>query len=178
MRDALLIKRIKEGDVKAFEQLFRFYYTPLMMYAYSITGRREVSEEIIQELFFKLWRDREELRIFQSLKSYLYTSVRNQSLRYHEYNMVREQHKEKVIAFSEKSQNSTPQEQLEYKELEIIINQTLERMPERRRQIFAMHRYQGLKYKEIAEKLSISVKTVEAEMTKTYKALRVEIEKL
>jgi RNA polymerase sigma-70 factor (ECF subfamily) len=71
----------------------------------------------------------------------------------------------------------SPQEQLEYKELETAVDMTLARLPERRLLIFRMHRMQGLKYAEIAEKLSVSVKTVEAEMTKAYRQIRQEIKK-
>ncbi|WP_291128459.1 sigma-70 family RNA polymerase sigma factor, partial [Dysgonomonas sp. UBA7698] len=69
------------------------------------------------------------------------------------------------------------QEQIEYKELQNIINRTLEQLPERRLRIFRMHRMEGRKYKEIAQLLSVSIKTVEAEMTKAYQILRQEIEK-
>jgi RNA polymerase sigma-70 factor (ECF subfamily) len=71
----------------------------------------------------------------------------------------------------------SPQEQLEYAELEGIINRTLKKLPERQMQIFRMHRIEGRKYKEIAGHFSISIKTVEAEMTKAYRILRQEIEK-
>jgi RNA polymerase sigma-70 factor (ECF subfamily) len=73
--------------------------------------------------------------------------------------------------------DSTPEEMLEYKELEEVINRTLKKLPQRRQAIFRMHRLEGLKYKEIADTLSLSVKTIEAEMTKTYQELRREIEK-
>lgn len=173
----LLLKKIKEGDIKAFEQLFRAYHTPLCLYALSITGRKDIAEEIVQELFYKLWKERENLNVLRSLKSYLYGAVRNQSLQYCEQFLVRERHRQKVISAPEEVPASTPHDQLEYRELEEIINRTLAQLPERRRRIFAMHRLEGLKYKEIAERLSLSIKTIEAEMTKTYQLLRKEIEK-
>lgn len=177
MTDLFILKKIKEGDIKAFEQLFRAYHAPLCLYAISITGRKEVAEEIIQELFYTLWKEKERLNILRSIKSYLYGAVRNQSLQYCEYNLVRERYNEKVLSRAKDSPAVTPHEELEYSELKGIIDRTLARLPDRRRQIFAMHRMEGLKYKEIADRLSLSVKTIEAEMTKTYQLLRKEIEK-
>ena len=80
-------------------------------------------------------------------------------------------------ASGESGISSGPEEQMEYKELEELINRTLEKLPERRRCIFKMHRMEGKKYAEIASLLTVSVKTVEAEMTKALKTLRKEVEK-
>ncbi|MBB4035120.1 RNA polymerase sigma-70 factor (ECF subfamily) [Dysgonomonas hofstadii] len=177
LNDLLAFKRIKDGDIKAFEHVFRQYYAPLCMYSYSITGQQEASEEVVQELFYVLWRDRQELRILRSIKSYLYGAIRNQSLQYIEHKNIQNRYKEKALYQHKATHDETPHEQMEYRELEKIIDQALKRLPERRLKIFRMHRNDGKKYKEIAEILSLSVKTVEAEMTKTYQALRLEIEK-
>lgn len=174
--DVLIINRIKEGDVHVFERVFRCYYSPLWLYATSITGRTDVAEEIIQELFYVLWRDRKELRILTSIKNYLYGAVRNQSLQYCEHLEVRNRHKSKVLSGEIELFAFSPQEQLEYNELDELIKSELKKMPERRLRVFQLHRIQGLKYVEIAETLSLSVKTVEAEMTKALKTLRKVIE--
>lgn len=171
------VVKIKEGDIDAFEQVFRTYYAPLCLYAISITGRKEIAEEIVQELFYKIWKERESLNILRSLKSYLYGAVRNQSLQYCEQHLVRERYRQNVQSASEEKPAETPLDHLEYRELKEIIDHTLLRLPERRRRIFVMHRFEGLKYKEIAEHLSLSVKTIEAEMTKAYRLLRKELEK-
>ena len=177
LNDFLIFKKIKEGDIKAFEQVFRQYYSPLCLYAFGITGRRDAAEEIVQELFYVLWKDKENIQVLRSLKNYLYGAVRNQSLQYLEHRNVQDRHREKVLNDKDNVQEPTPQEELEYKELESVINRTLEKLPERRLKIFRMHRMEGKKYKEIADYFSVSVKTVEAEMTKVYQALRQEIEK-
>lgn len=174
--DLFILKKIKEGDIKVFEQVFRQYYARLYLYALSITGRRDVSEEIVQELFYVIWKDRETIQILKSIKSYLYRAVRNQSLQYCEHMNVENRHRETVLKKKEAHEDS-PHDKLEYKELETIINSTLKKLPERRFVIFRMHRMEGKKYREIADILSVSVKTVEAEMTKTYRLLRQEIEK-
>jgi RNA polymerase sigma-70 factor (ECF subfamily) len=177
LNDVLIFKKIKDGDINAFEQIFRRYYMPLYIYSFGITGRKDAAEETVQELFYVLWRDREHLDIMRSLKSYLYGAVRNQSLQYCEHRNVQERHRKKRMGEKNETAEATAQEQLEYQELQDIINKTLKKLPERRLCIFRMHRMEGRKYKEIAELLSVSVKTVEAEMTKAYRTLRQEIEK-
>mgnify|MGYP000305627432 CR=1 FL=1 len=79
LNDLLTLTKIREGDIKAFEDVFRRYYSPLCWYAMSITGSMEAAEEIVEELFYGFWRDRERLPLFRSMKSYLYVAVRNQS---------------------------------------------------------------------------------------------------
>lgn len=177
LNDLLIVKKIKEGDIKAFEHAFRSYYSSLSFYALSITGNSEAAEEIVQELFYKVWKERENMHILQSLKSYLYGAVRNQALQYCEHHEVRKRHQQYILSTGSEASEETPLNHLEYKELEQTINRTLNLLPERRSRIFRMHRFEGLKYKEIAERLSLSVKTIEAEMTKAYQALRKEVEK-
>ena len=177
LNDVIVFKKIKEGDIKAFERVFRQYYTSLCLYAFGITGRKDISEEVVQDVFYNIWKERENIRILCSVKSYLYGAVKNQSLRYQEHLLVQDRHRDYVLNNNNQSADYSPQEELEYKELEEVINRTLKKLPERRMQIFRMHRVDGKKYKEIAERFSISVKTVEAEMTKAYRALRQEIEK-
>jgi len=159
LNELLILTKIKAGDIKAFEELFRCYYSPLCWYAASITGRIEVAEEIVEELFYVLWKDREQLQIFQSVKSYLYRATRNQSIQYCEHEEVKERYRESILTAPSSEQVTDPHQQME-----------------RRMRIFKMHREEGKKYAEIALLLSLSVKTVEAEMTKTLRTLRKEIE--
>lgn len=179
LHDLFVLKKIKEGDIDTFEKLFRKYYTPLCLYATTITNRMDISEEIIQDLFYVLWKDRLQLKIVISIKSYMYRSVRNRALQYCEHRQVQDKHKEyelrKNVYAYDKDEN--PEGKLEYKELELLIENTLDAMPERRRNIFRMHRLEKKKYSEIAEIFSISVKTVEAEITKALHALRDSIDR-
>ena len=186
--DLFVLKKIKEGDIKAFESIFRLYYTPLCLYATSITGEQEVAEEIVQDLFYVFWKERESLPILRSIKNYLYGATRNpvsythlrarnRSLQYLEHREVRYRYRNTVLAGENpESESYTPQDQLEYKELQSLVNRALGKLPERRLRIFRMHRFEGMKYAEIASSLSLSIKTVEAEMTKALQTLRKEIE--
>ncbi len=177
LNDLLLLNKIKEGNINAFEQIFKCYYSPLCLYSAGITGRMEIAEEIVQELFYTLWKEREKIQIFYSIKSYLYGAVRNQSLQYCEHRDIRNRYQEKIInGYRKEAPDTDPQSQLEYEELERIIHKTLSKLPERCSRIFRMHRFEGKKYNEIASILSVSIKTVEAEITKALQALRKEIE--
>lgn len=176
LNDLFVLTKIKEGDVKTFESVFRQYYSPLCLYAASITGQMEVAEEIVEELFYVFWKEKEKWQIFHSIKSYLYGAVRNQSLQYCEHQEVRNRYRIAMLSAPMPTAPSDPQEQIEYKELKVLIEQTLAKLPERRLRIFRLHRMEGKKYAEIASLLSLSVKTVEAEMTKALRVLREEVE--
>ena len=90
LNELFILTKIKEGDIKAFEEIFRRYYSPLCWYATGITGEMEAAEEIVEELFYVFWKDREHLQIFQSVKSYLYKAVRNAALQFCEHKEVKE----------------------------------------------------------------------------------------
>lgn len=174
VEDLLLVTGIRNGDFNAFGKLFRKYYSPLLYYAAGITGSLDTAEDIIQDLFFVIWRDRSKLNIFISAKSYLYRAVRNRA-------QQAMQRKGRETGLSQTGNNMDIPDpnasgDMEYKELEGIIALSMASMPRRRALIFRMHRFEEMKYKEIAKKLSLSVKTVEAEMTKALKLLKQEIE--
>ena len=89
----------------------------------------------------------------------MYGAVRNQSLQYWEHQDVRNRYRDAILSHPDKDDTpDDPQEQIEYKELEALVNRTLEKLPERRLRIFRMHRFEGKKYAEIASNLSLSVK--------------------
>jgi RNA polymerase sigma-70 factor (ECF subfamily) len=175
--DFLLFGKIKDGDIKAFETLFRLYHAPLCLYASGITGRRDVAEDIVQDLFYLIWKTRATMQIHCSVRSYLYGAVKNRSFLYLEHMQIREQYEARALNETDTAAGPDPHEQMEYAELEAVVERTLACLPERRRRIFHMHRMEGHKYSEIAERLAISVKTVEAEMTRACRQLRHDVEK-
>ena len=81
LNELFILTKIKEGDIKAFEEVFRHYYSSLCWYAAGITGEMEAAEEIVEELFYVFWKDREHLQIFQSVKSYLYNIASTRKLK-------------------------------------------------------------------------------------------------
>lgn len=169
--DSDIVRRIRKGDKKEFESLFRSSYTSLVRYAQTIIKDYDTSEEIVQELFFRLWQDRENLKIESSLKGYLFRSVHNRCLHYIEHQKVVDKHAgEMVSTLNETSEPVT--EEIYYNELQEKVSRVLARLPEKCRQIFSMSRFEGMKYNEIAEKLSVSMKTVEANMGIALKEFR------
>jgi RNA polymerase sigma-70 factor (ECF subfamily) len=172
--DSEITGRIRKGDVREFESLFRSSYVSLVRYAKSLIKDHDTAEEIVQDLFFRLWKDREKLNIESSLNGYLFRSVHNRCLHFVEHNKVVERHAEEMT-HRQTDTPENPSEILDYKELQAKIAGIMERLPERCGRIFYMSRFEGLKYTEIAEKLSVSIKTVEANMGKALKEFRKEL---
>lgn len=167
--DHILIDRIKTGDEKAFEALFRAYYPILCSYATRIVNDAAVAEEIAQEVFVKMWERKESLLIDASVKNYLFRSVKNSCLNHLRHIKTEEEY----IKHIQSDQHDYPEQDYESKkELLAKIESGIAAMPEKRREIFKLSRQDGLKYREIAEKLNISVKTVEAQMGLALKHLR------
>jgi RNA polymerase sigma-70 factor, ECF subfamily len=172
--DTEKIGRIREGDTGQFESLFRSSYVSLVRYAKTLVKDHDTAEEIVQDLFFRLWKDKEKLKIESSLNGYLFRSVHNRCLHYIEHKRVVEQHAEEMSYRQEEIQEN-PADILHYKELQARIASILEKLPERCGKIFYMSRFEGLKYAEIAEKLSVSIKTVESNMGRALKEFRKEL---
>jgi RNA polymerase sigma-70 factor (ECF subfamily) len=168
------IRRIRNGDIGQFESLFRSSYVSLVRYAITLVRDHDTSEEIVQDLFFRLWQDRERLKIKSSLNGYLFRSVHNRCLHYIDHARVMERHAAEILGGPWETDES-PLDILHYKELQSRIARILEKLPERCGKIFCMSRFEGLKYTEIADRLSVSVKTVEANMGRALKEFRKEL---
>jgi len=169
-KDAIYIKGLKEGDRIVFEQIFREYYPLLCNHARRYIPDKSTAEEVVQDFFCKLWEKRLELQINTSFSNYLYKSVINYC-----YNHFRKVETErKVIDYSDQdlAEVQTVHSTMHSSELHDQLSVALLEMPEKRREIFEMSRFEGLKYQEIAEKLNISVKTVETQMTRSLEFLR------
>jgi RNA polymerase sigma-70 factor, ECF subfamily len=172
--DTDIIRRIRQGDVKQFESLFRSSYVSLVRYARRLVKDQDNAEEIVQDLFYRIWKDREKINIESSLNGYLFRSVHNKCLHFIEHNRIVEKHAVEM-SFRHPDSPESPSDILNYKELQAKIARILEKLPDRCGKIFYMNRFEGLKYTEIAEKLSVSVKTVEANMGRALKAFRKEL---
>ena len=168
--DKSLLLALKKGDMKSFEFMFRFYYEPLLGYAQSIIKIEAEAEEIVQELFLKIWRDRKKLKIKHSLAAYLYKSVYNLCI--NRLQKEKRSQEYQKYALNHKVEDVGPDEILKYEELNRKFFELMNALPEQRRLIFKLNRFQGLKYREIAARLSISIKTVEANISKALQYFR------
>ena len=169
-----ILKRIKEGHINEFETLFKEYYERLCAFGIKYVKNIEQVEEVVQDTFYNIWKNRKTLNIKTSLKSYLYTAVRNnclQVLRTRSLDIKYENYYKSHYT----NESISPADELNAKELSNVINKALNSLPERCKVIFKMSRYEGLKYHEIAEKLAISIKTVEANMGKALKHFRMHL---
>ena len=164
------IEKMKAGDRESFNQVFRRYYSPMVRFCIRYVADSDLASEIVQDLFVKLWSNREKISFNTSFESYMLTSVRNSALTY--INKERSHAEANLRIYSEESDNTDPSETLQSNNLEESYRKILKDMPEKRREVFLASRYDGLKYSEIAEKLGISQKTVEAQMSAAIKQLK------
>lgn len=171
INDPRIARKIARGDIKAFEELFHRYYPGMCSYSESIVHIPEVAEEVVQDVFYNIWKNKDALHITTSWQSYLYRSVFNNSMMYLR-KAKREQPLEDHLAELQAGTGEDMDEKMDTDAMNALIIYTLDSLPERTREIFTLSRFEGMKYKEIADKLEISVKTVEANMGKALKALR------
>ena len=164
LADIYIQKKIQDGDIREFERLFEKYYKPLCEHAGKILKDMELAEDIVQDFFYNFWKNRNTFSLKLSLNAYLYHSVRNNALHHLQHLAVRETYAQEVAAGSRDFIADNQQDEIEMHELNKVIALTLQQMPDRCSKVFRMNRFEGKKYREIAEILSISIKTVEADM--------------
>lgn len=172
--EEILIGRFIHGDETAFELLFRHYYPGLVIFVSQMTLNKSDAEEIVQDFFFRMWRKRDRIRACTSLKSYLFTSLKNRGINY----LVSKKYEAgKIEEFKEVMRSNLTYEADVFvsSELQEKINQAFEKLPPRTKEIFVLSRFHDLKNDEIAHKLDISKRTVELQISNALKILREEL---
>lgn len=168
------VAALRRGDERTFERLFRTLYASLCGYAYTFLKDDADGEEVVQTVFLTLWEKRGSLDITVSLKAYLYRAVHNHCLNRLKHLRIREGHAEFVLATTEPGYDSATA-QLIGTELEVRVEAAIAQLPAQCQLIFRMSRFEELRYQEIADELNLSVKTVENQIGKALKILRVEL---
>ena len=165
-----VLEAIRLNDRQAFEKIFRDSYKLLKAYAFRFVNVLATAENMVQDVFLKLWQNRHNLVITTSLVHYLFRSVRNHSLNHLEKTRVRTGYLRMQL---EKTQDEEDFSAF-YPEIGLLekIELAISALPPKRQEIFRLAREEGLKYREIADQLNLSVKTVEAQMTLALKQLR------
>ena len=166
---------IRNNDRQAFERLFKHSYRPLTAYAFRFVRDLPTAENIVQDVFLKLWQNRRDMNITTSLDHYLFRAVRNHSLNFLDKARVRSAYLRLQVERDENNEDYKGY----YPEIGLleIIEKAISALPEKRQEIFRLAREEGLKYREIADQLNISVKTVEAQMSLALKQLRESLKK-
>lgn len=162
---------LAQRDERAFEQVFKQHYKPLHAYAFTLLKDDAAAEEMVQNVFYKLWERTDGLHITGSLAAYLYRAVHNESLNYLKHRKVRSEHSLRV-SYHMDGRGESATRTVRMKELEEKLRAALAELPEGCRTVFQLSRFEELKYSQIAEVLGISVKTVENQMGKALKLLR------
>lgn len=170
-----LIDLLAAGDGQVFEKVFKAHFKSLHAYACTLLDNEAIAEEMVQQVFYKLWERKEQVLVHTSLKAYLYRAVHNESMNHLKHRKVKSTHQTYAMQQQNHQHERNAAEQLAGKELESKIREALNDLPEQCRTIFQLSRFEELKYREIAEQLSLSVKTVENQMGKALKLMRLKL---
>lgn len=166
-----LIRKLRASDRDAFKSVFEQYQDSIFRFLYYKTRDAQLSEDLLQEAFLKLWNAREQLDEKQSLTNYLYTIAANLVVNHVRHMKVVAAHQEQANRSGASNVNN-PQFILEEQEWKASLEKAIDALPDQARIVFLMSRMEDLSYKEIAERLGLSVKTVESHMTKALGSLR------
>jgi RNA polymerase sigma-70 factor (family 1) len=170
--EQLLVSELKNGNEKAFRQLFDLYYQDIYGYSVSLLKSKEAAEENVQDVFMKVWQHRENLNPDQSFKAYIFTIARNQA--FNTLNKAANDLALKEAVFYE-SQKSHDYGDYSIREADCkkLRKQAMKQLPPKRKQIFKMSRKKGMSYEEISQELGISINTVRNQMSKALESMRV-----
>ena len=172
--DAELMQKIKADDMFAFDALYKKYSKKLFQFAFSIIKSKEETENILQEVFLKLWENRNSVEKDASVKSYIFSIAYNSSI-----TSIRKKIKEiqfieylKSLQKIHKEDEDSVNVKFEFKELTTQLHNIVNQLPDRQKEVYLLHREFGLKSRDIAEKLNISVNTIENHMSRALKTIR------
>jgi RNA polymerase sigma-70 factor (ECF subfamily) len=172
-KELFLYQEMKSGKEYAFDFFFNYYYPGLCVYAQKLVSIPEQeAKDLVQDVFVKFWNDREKTDIRFSIRSYLFVSVKNKC-----FDLHRKRNTDLKVQEITKDHDITDESFDTYvlSELETLFNKSLEKLPERCREVFELSRFNGLKNREIAAKLNLSEKTVENQVTKALHILKEEL---
>jgi len=168
-----LIPLLLSGDESTFESVYKHFLKPLHSYAITILRDEEAAKGTVQNIFLKLWERKHTLNFNGSIKAYLYSAVYHECLNYIRHEKVKLNHQDHLVYTMK---NTEEQDKgIEFSDLKDKLQQVLNNLPEKCRTVFQLSRFEELKYREIADQMGISVKTVEAQMGKALKILRHEL---
>lgn len=169
-------QKLRSEDELAFEILFRKYYLRLCGFANKFIANSAESEEIVQEVFLNIWKKKDKLNLDDEIRPYLFKSVQNLCFNFLEHRKVIDSYYSVIdIVYRNQAEDFDTYESVLYTEFQSRAERAIDSLPEECGKIFRMSRHDGLKYAEIADKLGISVKTVETQMSRALAKLKTEL---
>lgn len=173
--DNTLVQSLINGNEQAFEQVFKAYFKNLHAYACNILKNDATSEEVVQNVFFKLWSSKNNINVQSSLSAYLYRAVHNECMNHIKHGNVRKVYQMHAAYTMQAAGNGHADNGHAQTELHQKLQEAMNDLPEQCRTIFQLSRFEDLKYREIAKVLGISIKTVENQMGKALRILRIKL---
>ena len=174
LKDQLIIEGLERRDKVVFDYLFNYYYSSLCVFSTQYIDNRNAVEDLVQDFFVYLWVEAPQLKIKTSLKSYLFTAIKNRCLDYQKHYKIIEKYRTYILFSTEKANDSTEHFFAE-SELRQAVQMSLSKLPPRCREIFECSRLNGLSNQEISIKFDISKRTVELQISNALKILRKEL---
>lgn len=170
-----MVERLRNGDVTILEYLFDLYFSALARYAYLFVQNEDMAKDMVQEVFYNLWKNRKKLHIQKSLKAFLYTSVKNQCLNYLRHQEIKDQYSKSYKDIRkieiEFRRNMTDDEVIK-NETEVRLHHAIDSLSPQTRHVFNMSRFEGKRNQVIADELNISLKAVEKHITQALKKIK------
>ncbi|HEX6941445.1 MAG TPA: RNA polymerase sigma-70 factor, partial [Gemmatimonadaceae bacterium] len=170
--DAELVRRIRAGDERALEVVFKAHYAGMASFVQRFVRSPDLAEELVQDVFLKLWSKREHLAEIETFRTYLFRAARNTALNYLRRAKLERRWREEQGTDDDPPTTFAADEETVEPEVALAVQEAINKLPPRCREIFLLSRDGGLTYAEIARSLEISVKTVETQMGRALKSLR------
>jgi len=174
LKDLFILEGLKRREKEVFDYIFNYYYSSLCAFSFQYIRDRNAVEDLVQDFFVSLWMEAPRLQIASSLKSYLFTSVKNRCLDLQKHQKVTEKYRT-FILFSAESEENPGDHYFAESELRLAIQKSLEKLSPRCREIFELSRLQGFSNQEISQQLGITKKTVELQISNSLRIIRKEL---
>lgn len=175
--DEALVKRFINGDMKAFDSIYAVFNSGLQNFIFTLIKTEADTEDLVHEVFVKLWENRENLKNPASFDTYLFTIAHNSTISFLRKKAKSTDYVEYVKSIQAGEEDAGPAEALNREEIDEKVNLLIEKMPPRQREVFQLRHIRNMSYKEIALSLGISANTVENHLAKAHKYLKEELGK-
>lgn len=166
-----LVRQLKKGDVTSFNMIFKNYNQKVYNFCLHLLKNNKDAEEVTQEVFVALWQNREKINVKTSFSAYIYGIARNNIFNIYRKSFYLQAYTE-YLASSDKSMEFVTEDQVIFNELNVFLNNTIEKLPPKRKEVFMLSRNEGLTYREIAARLKISENTVDVQIRKALEFIK------